>query len=173
MWFLSLFERPAVEHSARTAVAAIASLLVARVFKLPEAYWAAISTLIVMQSSFGAALKVSVRRFAGTALGAAVGALLATHWGTNVLAFGAGIFLTGLICLALGRAQRFNEYLDRTTYRYAGVALAITMLVVRYNAPWVVAVHRFLEVSIGIAVGLALTVLWPERQPQEAAPRAK
>jgi uncharacterized membrane protein YccC len=146
---------------------------VARVFKLPEAYWAAISTLIVMQSSFGAALTVSARRFAGTALGAAVGALLATHFGPNVLAFGVGIFLTGLICLSLGRASRFNEYLDRTTYRYAAVALAITMLVVRYNAPWMVAVHRFLEVSIGIAVGLALTVLWPERHSQPAAPRAK
>ena len=97
MWLQSLFERRAVEHSARTAVAATASLLVARVFKLPEAFWAAISTLIVMQSSFGAALTVSVRRFAGTALGAAVGALLATHFGPNVLAFGAGIFLTGLI----------------------------------------------------------------------------
>lgn len=173
MWFHSLFERRAVEHSARTAVAATASLLVARVFRLPEAYWAAVSTLLVMQSSFGAALKVSARRFAGTALGAAVGALLATHFGPNALAFGAGIFLTGLICLSLGRVKRFNEYLDRTTYRYAGVALAITMLVVRYNAPWVVAVHRFLEVSIGIAVALALTVLWPERQPQAAAPRAK
>jgi len=27
-----------------------------------------------------------------------------------------------------------------------------------------VAVHRFIEVSIGIAVGLIVTVLWPERR---------
>ena len=36
---------PAVVQSARTAVAAIASLLVARMFRLQEAYWAPITAL--------------------------------------------------------------------------------------------------------------------------------
>ena len=53
-----------LEHSARTAVAAVVSLLVARLFRLPEAYWASISTLIVMQSTLGAALPISAQRFA-------------------------------------------------------------------------------------------------------------
>ena len=39
-----------VTHSARTGVAAVVSLLIARLFRIPEAYWAAITTLIVMQS---------------------------------------------------------------------------------------------------------------------------
>jgi uncharacterized membrane protein YccC len=38
-------------YSARTALAAKASLLVARLFALPEAYWAPITTLVAMQSS--------------------------------------------------------------------------------------------------------------------------
>ena len=46
-------------HSARTAVAAVASVLVARLFRLPEAYWAPIATIVITQSSLGAALKVS------------------------------------------------------------------------------------------------------------------
>ncbi len=37
------------------------------------------------------------------------------------------------------------------------------MLVPRGIAPWLIAVHRFVEVSLGIAVALALTALWPER----------
>jgi len=34
-------------HSTRTAVVAVASLLVARFFGLPEAYWAPITTLVI------------------------------------------------------------------------------------------------------------------------------
>jgi len=63
-------------HAVRTAIAAVASLLIARLFRLPEAYWAAIATMMVMQSTLGAAWTISKDRLAGTALGAAAGALL-------------------------------------------------------------------------------------------------
>src|ERR1700684_106075 len=96
-----LLDKPALEHAARTTMAAVASLLVARVCRLPEAYWAVITTLVVMQSTVGAAFLISTRRLAGTALGAALGAMLATYFGPNVLAFGAGLFLLGPICAAL------------------------------------------------------------------------
>jgi uncharacterized membrane protein YgaE (UPF0421/DUF939 family) len=74
-------------------VAAVTSLLVARLFKLPEAYWAPITTLVITQSSLGAALSVSWQRFVGTALGATVGAIVASHFGPNVLTFGAAVFI--------------------------------------------------------------------------------
>ena len=48
--------RRVLVHSVRTAVAAVASLVVARALGLPEAYWATITTLIIMQSTLGAAL---------------------------------------------------------------------------------------------------------------------
>jgi uncharacterized membrane protein YccC len=172
-WSLDWLDSQTLQHSARTAVAAVFSLLAAGLFKQSEAYWAAITTLIVMQSDLGATLTVSGRRLAGTALGAGVGALLANHFGPNVLAFGAGIFLLGVLCALLGRAnRRLPEYLDRTAYRYAGITLAVVMLVVRFNDAWIIALHRFIEVSIGIAVGLVLSMLWPERQPQAVAQSA-
>jgi uncharacterized membrane protein YccC len=80
-----------VEHSARTAVAAVVSLFVARWFGLSESYWAAITTLVVMQSTLGAALPISAQRLAGTALDAAVGALAGTYYPGNALVFGACI----------------------------------------------------------------------------------
>jgi uncharacterized membrane protein YccC len=164
-----LLDTPALEHAARTTAAAIVSLLVARLCRLPEAYWSVITTMVVMQSTLGAAWLISTRRLAGTALGAAMGALLATYFGPNVLAFGAGLFLLGVICAVLARAYRpLQEHLDRTAYRFAGITLAITMLVVRPSAAWIVAVDRFIEVSIGIAVGLIITLLWPEREPPVA-----
>ena len=66
---------PSVIHSIRTAIAATISLAVARLFRLPEAYWAAIATLVVMQSTLGATLLISVERVVAAALGALAGAL--------------------------------------------------------------------------------------------------
>jgi uncharacterized membrane protein YccC len=151
----------ALVHSARTAIAAVVSLLVARVLGLPEAYWATISTLIIMQSTLGAALAVSEQRFAGTAVGALLGALLTFYFGSNTLVFGMGVFAIGLICAAL----RLGE-----AYRMASVTLAIVMLVGRTKSAWIVAAHRFVEVSVGIAVGLALTAAWPHEDAISAPP---
>lgn len=145
-----------LEHSARTAVAAVASLYVARLFKLPESYWAPITTLVITQSSLGAALGVSWQRFVGTAVGAAVGAIIASYFGHQILVFGISIFLLGLLLAALPS--------NRSAYRFAGVTLVIVLLVPRSGAPWQVAFHRFAEVCIGIAVALLFSVLWPEEE---------
>ena len=150
-----------LEHPARTTVAAVVSLMLAGAFKLPEAYWAAITTIVVMQSTLGAALKVSGQRFAGTALGAAAGALIAMYLPPTAIVFGAGIFALGLVCAVLN--------LDRAAYRFAGITLAIILLTGGDKAPWVAAIHRFVEVSIGIAVGLVITALWPERHAPQSA----
>jgi uncharacterized membrane protein YccC len=144
-------------HAARTAIAAVASILVARLFRLPEAYWAAIATMIAMQSTLGAAWTVSRDRFAGTVLGAVAGALLLTYAGASIAAFAAGVFVLGPICAALR--------VERPAYRYAGITLVIVMMTARAQRPWIVAGHRFAEISIGLAVGLILTAVWPEREP--------
>lgn len=141
-------------HSGRTAVAAVAALLVARLLRMPEAYWASITALIVMQSTFGAALSVSAQRFVGTAIGAVLGAVAATYFHANVAIYGVLVFVIGLLCALL--------QVDRTAYRYASITLAIVMLIPRTAGPWSAATHRFIEVSVGILVGLAITAAWPE-----------
>jgi uncharacterized membrane protein YccC len=150
-------DRRELVHSVRTAIAAVVSLLIGRLFKLLESYWAAITTMIVMQSTLGAALTISKQRLAGTALGAAMGALLGSYAGQNVALFGLGIFLSGVICAVL--------HMERSAHRYAGITLAIVMLVARTQRAWVIAIHRFIEISLGIVVGLLLTAVWPESQP--------
>jgi uncharacterized membrane protein YccC len=147
---------PVLVHSARTAVAALASLLVARVFGLQEAYWAPITTFVITQSSLGAALSVSWQRFMGTALGAVVGAAAASYLGPRVPAFVASIFILGLVCALLGS--------DRSAYRFGGITVAIVLLIPRTGPAWQAAFHRFAEVSIGIVVALILTVVWPEKE---------
>src|SRR5207302_9335245 len=89
------------------------------------AYWAAVTTLIVMQSTLGAPLTVSLRRFIGTILGAGPGALLTTLFGPNILAFGIGIFALGILCTWIGQAHpKPPEYLERSTYRFGSVAFS-------------------------------------------------
>ncbi len=151
-----------VVHSARTAVAAVASVLVARLFRLPEAYWAAITTMVITQSSLGAALTVSWQRFVGTALGAVVGAIVASCFGPHVLVFGTCVFILGLLFAVV--------HSDRSAYRFGGITLAIVLLVPRASPGWQIAFHRFAEVSIGIGVALISAWVWPER---EATPSAK
>lgn len=148
--------RPVVVHSVRTAMAVVASVLVARLFRLPETYWAPITTIVITQSSLGAAAAVSWQRFMGTALGAVVGAIVASYFGHTLLVFGIGVFVLGLLCAAV--------HLDRSAYRFGGVTLAIVLLLPRNAPPWQVAFHRFAEVSVGIAVALVFAVAWPETE---------
>ena len=143
-------------HSARTAVVAVTSLLTARLFRLPEAYWAPITTVVITQSSLGAALTVSWQRFVGTFLGAVVGGIVARYFGPHVFVFGACVFLLGLVCALV--------HADRSAYRFGGIALAIVLLIPRTRPGWEIAFHRFAEVSIGIGVALIFAWVWPERE---------
>lgn len=84
-----------------------------------------------------------------------VGAAAATHFPQSLWVFGLAVFLIGILCAVLR--------VERSAYRYASITLAIIMLVPRSTGPWLIAIHRFFEVSLGIAVGLLLSAVWPER----------
>jgi uncharacterized membrane protein YgaE (UPF0421/DUF939 family) len=138
-------------NSARSTLAAVASLLLAQLLHLPEFYWAPISAIVIILSTMDP-LTLAWQRFAGTALGAALGALIATFLHSNWLVYGLGIFLCGILSAVL----RIG-----TACRFAAIALTIVLLISHAGSPWTVAMHRFVEVSLGIAVALAVTRLWP------------
>src|SRR5436853_2560590 len=152
LWSWQKENLPSIRHSVRTALAATASVIVARLVQMPEAYWAAIATLVVMQSTLGATLTLSIER---TAVGASVGAVESNYFGANLAAFMLAIFFIGLLS--------FGFRLERTAYRYASVTLTIIVLIPRANPAWIVGLHRFIEVSVGIIVALAVAAFWPER----------
>jgi uncharacterized membrane protein YccC len=145
--------------SARTAAATLVSLLVARALKFPEYYWAPISTIIIMQSSIQP-FQGAWQRFVGTALGAALGAAIASYVGRNAIIYALGIFICGILAAA---ARSWSAY------RVAAITFSIVVLISRGPA-WVFAWHRFLEVSLGIAVALiALLVSQPKKKTRTRA----
>src|ERR1035438_473925 len=145
-------------HASRSAVAGIVALTIARLFHLPEPYWACITTFVVLQTKLGPTLTVSWQGLAGTALGAAMGALLSIYFGPKLLVFGVGVLVIGLICAILRLAN--SDRMANITL--ANITLAIVLLIVHNESPAMIAIHRFLEVSIGIVVALAVTAVWEE-----------
>jgi uncharacterized membrane protein YgaE (UPF0421/DUF939 family) len=156
LWTWKKENLPSVAHAIRTAVAAMLSVLLARLVGLPEAYWAVIATVVVMQSPLSSTVPLAIQRIVASALGASLGAIESAYFGANLIAFALTIFVLGLISLLFR--------LERVGYSYAGITLAIIVLIPRPEAPWIAAVHRFAEVSLGILVALAVVAVWREEQ---------
>jgi len=156
LWTWKEENLPSMGHAVRTAIAATLSVLVARLVRLPEAYWAVIATLVVMQSPLSSTVPLAVQRIVASALGASIGAIESVFFGANLVAFALTIFVLGLISIAFR--------LEKVGYSYAGMTLAIIVLIPRPEAPWIAAVHRFAEVSLGILVALAVVAVWREER---------
>jgi uncharacterized membrane protein YgaE (UPF0421/DUF939 family) len=119
---------------------------------MPENYWAAISD---MYSGVGKTASASCYRLIGTAIGVSIGGVFAAVFGPRIWAFGVAVTLTMLICAWVGLAE---------ASRIAGVAVAIVRLIAHHGAPWIAALHRFLEGSFGIVIAVVISVMiWPAR----------
>src|ERR1700683_1699844 len=122
MIFLGL-NRDHVWNSIRTAVAAVIALLLARLVKLPESYWAPISTIVIIQSTIPP-MTLGWQRFLGTALGAVLGATVATFFSPGATDFCLccvwGVFLCGLLAWLL-HAEGAS--------RFAAITLSIVLLI--------------------------------------------
>ena len=135
LWTWKEENLPSVAHAIRTVIAATLSVLLARLVGMPEAYWAVIATVVVMQSPLSSTLPLAVQRIVASALGASLGAIESACFGANLVAFALTIFVLGLISLLFR--------LERVGYSYAGITLAIIVLIPRPEVPWIAAVHRF------------------------------
>lgn len=142
-----------LKQAVKTAIAGVLALWITDLFHLPQGYWAAISALIVMQSNVGATLTASRTRLAGTAVGAIVGGMFVALFGANMLGFALAVAIAFLACDLLRLAD---------SQRLATVTVAIIMLISANASAWVIALHRFSEVALGIVVALLVSLtVWP------------
>jgi len=153
-----------LKQAAKTGLAAVLALYLAKFLGLPESYWAAITAIIVMYSDVSETLKASGQRLVGTAIGVSIGGVFTALFGQRIWAFGIAVTLTVLVCGLLG----FEE-----AARLAGVAVAIVMLIGHPARPWIAPLHRFLEVSFGILVAVVISgLIWPARKSSPSASSA-
>ena len=159
----SWWKRKHIRQSAigafKTSVAAVLCLWLGNLFGLSHSYWAAVSAIVVMGSE-AVSLVACRDRVIGTAIGAVLGWATSYVWHGHYLVYGFAVMLCLLACSML----KFEK-----AGRLAGVALTIIVLINLDGGPGQAALARFLEVSLGIVVALAVTLLvFPER-PAEFA----
>lgn len=151
------------QHVGRTLLASVGAILIAGLFSLPESYWAGIIALIVMQSTLKTVWELSVRQLIGTAFGATAAAVLYQTLGPTALSFAVGILFLGVVAILAGTLNRsLPGNMDRTAYRFAGIALIVVLLIPRQEAVWFAARDRFCEVAIGIVAALLAELVWPD-----------
>jgi uncharacterized membrane protein YgaE (UPF0421/DUF939 family) len=138
----------------KTGVAAVLCLWLGDLLGLTHSYWAAVSAIVVMGSE-SVSLVACRDRVIGTAIGALVGWATSYVWHGHYLVYGVAVMLCLLACSTL----KFEK-----AGRLAAVALTIIVLIKIDGGPGQAALARFLEVSLGIVVALAVTLLvFPER----------
>jgi uncharacterized membrane protein YccC len=138
-----------VRQAIQTTVAAVLSYLVALTLQLPQAFWAVMTAIIVVQASVGAALGQALDRLIGTILGAAVGAVLVTTMSAN------RTMLLALAVFGLSYVAAARPSLRLATVTAAIVIMSDQML----GSPIAAAVDRVAEISLGAAIAVAVTLL--------------
>jgi uncharacterized membrane protein YccC len=143
----------------RVTVAAVAALLLAQVLHLRLPLWAILTALIVTQMSLGKSVKVATDYLIGTLAGVAYGgaiAILLPHQSEFAL----------LVVLALAVAPLAFVAAFRANFNVLPITAIIVLLVpeMQHVSPTVSAIDRVLEVTIGGAVGFAVSFLiFPSR----------
>jgi uncharacterized membrane protein YgaE (UPF0421/DUF939 family) len=157
-----------LRFAARITIAAMAAYLVALAFELPEALWAVITGLIVVQMSVGGTIGAGLDRLVGTLAGALVGGAAAT---AHALwpALPVGLLLMASV------APLSLFVVKRPTYRVAPVTAALMLLLVHDHGevqPLRIALDRVFEIAIGCVIGIAVSLLvLPYRAEQQLADR--
>lgn len=120
------------------------------------------TAIVVLQSDVGATEKSATDRLYGTAIGAILGWLGGLIGGSqHALIFGAAVMLAILIC---------HQLQLENAGRLAGLTVAIVMVANSSMALWKVALYRFLEVSLGIVIAVAVS--WLAARFRKAFPNA-
>jgi uncharacterized membrane protein YgaE (UPF0421/DUF939 family) len=162
-WFSRNFTRTRFELAIATGLAGVVSLYVARFFRLPQGYWAAISSFIVLQSNVAGTLSAARGRLIGTAIGAVIGAVFVRYGGVQPWWLGLAVVLTVLLCQGLGLED---------SYRLACVTFAIVMLISSAHSAWVTAGYRFLEVALGIVIAVVVAAILEHKEKLGGKSRA-
>lgn len=146
----------------RMALAAVLSYALSTELHLPEAYWAALSAVIVSRPLPGAAVQAAADRLTGTLLGAGLGC---------ALSFGRLWAIPDTLLLAAALLPLGALIAWRPGYRTAPIAAVIVLAASPAgHGPVAAALLRIAEIGLGACIGMAMSwILLPARAEQQAA----
>jgi uncharacterized membrane protein YccC len=137
----------ALRHAARITVAALLTSELTLLLRLPQGYWAVITTLIVMQASLGGTLGAAVDRVLATMAGAGAGVIGAAL--QQVLS------LPESVVLVLACAPMAMLAMQHPSFRLAPVTAAMILIMGgSENAALHTAFDRTLEIALGCVIGV-------------------
>jgi uncharacterized membrane protein YccC len=131
-------------------VAVFCYATVSRVPWLREPYWAPIAAVVVLYPEREAMKRAAFDRFIGTIIGCVIGWGSAVWWHENILIYGGAIVAAVAVCTLL-RLENAS--------RLCAVAVTVLTLVPHVESAHRVALHRFLEVSYGVACALGFSLV--------------
>jgi len=141
----------AVMFSAKAALSALAGVVSYQSFQLPGSPWvAAVSAVVVTQTSLHSSLKASSLRVAANLAGAFGGAALSFAIGQPLAAMAIGVMLTGLVCYFLKQDDML---------RPAFVAVILVTLA-GDTARWRTSLDRVIGVVVGCVCAVAVGFLF-------------
>src|SRR5689334_20411364 len=146
--------RPKMVQALRMTASSLATFALARALGLPQGFWAVITALIVTQSNVGGSLKAAFDRFAGSLSGAVFGSAVAfaiPHDGA----------LSSAVALVVAVAPLSVMAAFSAGFRVAPITAIIVLLSTSGTnlGPLSFALDRILEVGLGCAVALLVSVL--------------
>jgi uncharacterized membrane protein YccC len=151
--------RAEIYLSLRVTIAGVLTFILAESLHLPQAYWAVLTAVLVVQASLGASLKVVLERMVGTIGGAAYSVLVASVMPHDTLL---------LMVLTLAVALMPMAFLAALTprFRIAPVTVVIVIFTSLGQTQSIIlyALERVGEIGLGSLVGLGVSLLvLPER----------
>jgi uncharacterized membrane protein YccC len=160
MWLTSPIYRARLRFCLRTTIAAVLAFAIAQFLTIPlHGLWVVLTAVVVIQMSVGGSLRATaeyvIGTFGGAVYASAVG-ILVPHTTTLALA---GVLALAIAPLAYAAAVN-------PSFRVAPFTAAIVLLVSTQlgEGPIESAVYRLLEVILGGAVAIAVSLLvFPER----------
>lgn len=146
--------RSKLVHAFRMTAASLATFACAEALGLAQGFWAVITALIVTQSNVGGSLKAALDRFIGSLLGAVYGSTIA-------FAIPHSDGLTRALALVVAVAPLSFLAAVSAGFRVAPITAIIVLLGTTGATlgPLGFAVDRVLEVGLGCAIGLLVSVL--------------
>ena len=152
--------RPQLRFCLRTTVAGLLALAVARSFNFPlHGLWAVLTAVVVTQVSVGGSVRATIEYVIGTLSGAVYAAAIGVLIPHTTVISQAGVLVLAVAPLSLAAAIN-------PSFRVAPFSAVIVLLIGGElgETPIVAAVTRVLEVAVGGAVAMVVSLLvFPER----------